>query len=64
MAIGLNHTIVAAHDKDKLASSWRISWGSRRARGRPVCAGAGQRETTLDYMDTDGEIASHTMPSW
>ena len=61
MAIRLNHTIVAAHDKETAAKFLSEILGAAGAlAGRSVCGGAGERRHVagLDVVTADGEITS------
>lgn len=59
MAVRLNHTIVAAHDKDKAARFLTEILGlpAPLLLGPFAVVRVGD-ETSLDYMDADGEIVS------
>jgi catechol 2,3-dioxygenase-like lactoylglutathione lyase family enzyme len=57
MAIRLNHTIVAAHDKEKAALFLTEMLGLPPPSLLGYFAGVAVGDTTLDYLDTEGEIA-------
>lgn len=58
MAVRLNHTIIAAHDKVKAALFLTEILGLPAPTLLGPFAGVTIGDTSLDYMDTDGEIAS------
>ncbi len=59
MAVRLNHTIVAAHDKDTSAMFLtRILGLPAPAEVGPFAVVQVSDDTSLDYVDTDGEVTS------